>query len=29
VHAQRLVRQPARAGAMAGEPPLRHGEQTT
>jgi heme a synthase len=29
VHAQRLVRQPARVRVTAGEPPLRHGEQTT
>jgi heme a synthase len=29
VHAQRLVRQPARVRVTAGDPPLRHGEQTT
>ena len=29
VHAQRLVRQPARVRVTAGEPPFRHGEQTT
>jgi len=29
VHAQRLVRQPARVRATAGDRSLRHGEQTT
>jgi len=29
VHAQRLVRQPARVRAMVGDRSLRHGEQTT